>query len=397
MEKTPSGQRVHIGFFGCRNAGKSSLVNAVTGQPLSIVSPMEGTTTDPVHKAMELLPLGPVVIIDTPGMDDVGDLGALRIQRTTQILQKVDCAVLVIDALRGKTPPDEAFIMSFQTQSIPYLIVYNKADLITDVPIQTEENSIYVSATTGFQIALLKNRIAAAAKPEPPQPLISDLLSPSDLVVLVTPIDSSAPKGRMILPQQQVLRDVLDADAVSIVTKETQLLAALAVMTQPPRMVITDSQIFHQVAAMLPTHIPLTSFSILMARHKGFLETAYRSVAALSQLQDGARILICESCTHHRQCKDIGTVKLPQWLSAHTKKKLEFSFTSGTHFPDELTDFDFIVHCGGCMATKREVQNRMSRAVQQNIPFTNYGVLIAYMQGILDRCVTVFPDLLSKF
>ena len=421
LNKTPSANRVHIAFFGRRNAGKSSLVNAVTGQNLAIVSDVRGTTTDPVSKAMELLPLGPVVIIDTPGIDDEGELGRLRVKRSYQMLNKADVAILVVDACLGLQPEDEALLDRIRLKKIPYLVVYTKSDLAgnhTDSPrdmaagpktfedIKTSNgttasasassaDTMHVSAKTGENIHELKERIAALAQNmENGKKIISDLLAPGDIVILVTPIDSSAPKGRMILPQVQTIRDILDAHAAPLVTQTEELPAMLQALKEPPFAVVTDSQAFNAVMKIVPDRVPLTSFSILMARWKGILETAARGAFGAEMLGDGDRVLISEGCTHHRQCEDIGTVKLPGWLRRFTGKELQFSFTSGTEFPDDLSDYALVVHCGGCMLNEREMRFRMKCAVDQEIPFTNYGTLIAHMNGILERSLSLFPDML---
>jgi len=396
LNNTPSSERVHIGFFGKRNAGKSSIVNAVTGQPLSIVSDVKGTTTDPVYKTMELLPVGPVVIIDTPGYDDdAGALGEMRVQKCRQVLNKTDVAVLVVDSAIGMSREDEEFISLFKDKGIKYIVAFNKADYGKQTAME-DEHHIMVSAMTGFNIKELKEKIAeTAAVDEPKRRLVGDLLEPSDFVVLVTPIDSAAPKGRLILPQQQMVRDILDADATAIVVKETGLAHTLANLGKKPRMVITDSQAFKLVSEQTPQDIALTSFSILFARYKGILKTALEGARALESLEDSDTVLISEGCTHHRQCDDIGTVKLPRWISEYTGKKLEFRFTSGTGFMDDLSGIKLIVHCGGCMLNEREVKWRMKHALEQNVPFTNYGILIAYMQGILERSTAVFNGALE--
>lgn len=389
LNSTPSGERVHIAFFGKRNAGKSSIVNAVTGQNLCVVSDIKGTTTDPVYKSMELLPLGAVMIIDTAGFDDCGELGEMRIQKTMQVLNKTDIAVLVTDS----DSPDkyEAELLSlFRDKNIPYIIVRNKCDLLDEIP---ENNMLYTSTLTGYNINLLKEKLARMIKPDNSR-LIGNLVKPDDFVILVTPIDESAPKGRMILPQQQAIRDILDSRACCIVIQETQLKHTLERVT--PSLVITDSQAFEFVSAQTPENIPLTSFSILMAKYKGFLDTAVDGVSKIKSLNDGDKILISEGCTHHRQCKDIGTVKLPHWLREYTGKDLEFSYSSGTEFPEDLSQYSLVIHCGGCMLNAREVQNRMQKAVSQKVPFTNYGISIAYMNGILKRSLEIFPELAEK-
>lgn len=395
LNATPSGERVHIGFFGKRNAGKSSIVNAVTGQELAVVSDVKGTTTDPVTKAMELLPIGPVVIIDTPGIDDEGALGELRVKKTKQILNKTDIAVLVIDSQQGMTEVEQELVVLFQKKGLKYLIVYNKIDLLADKSaLAIDEHVCLVSAVNKEGIEALKEAIGKlAATEEKNKFIVADLIQPNDFVVLVTPIDSSAPKGRLILPQQQTIRDILDAGAVSIVTKETELAHTLKNIGKKPALVITDSQAFAPVAKDTPLDIPLTSFSILMARYKGQLEGAVYGAAAIEALQDGDMVLISEGCTHHRQCGDIGTVKLPKLLEKTTGKQLQYRFTSGTEFPDDLSAYKLIIHCGGCMLNEREMQYRQKCAADQNIPFTNYGIAMAYMQGILKRSIEIFPSL----
>lgn len=392
LQDTPSAERVQIGFFGCRNAGKSSLVNAVTNQEMAVVSPVKGTTTDPVTKAMELLPLGPVLIIDTPGIDDEGGLGAQRVKRTKQILNRIDCAVLVVDSVAGETAADEELLNLFQEKQIPFLVAYNKSDL--QMPVLSKENEVAVSALEKTGIEELKERIAILGKEnQKERMLVRDLVKAEDLVVLVTPIDSSAPKGRLILPQQQTIRDLLEADAVPVVTKENTLKTTLESLAKKPAMVITDSQAFAQVSKGTPLDIPLTSFSILMARYKGFLEGAVQGVAAIETLQDGDKVLICEGCTHHRQCEDIGTVKIPRWLRQHTGKELELVHTSGKDFPEDLSPYHLVIHCGGCMLNEREVAYRQKCAADAGIPFTNYGIAIAYMTRILKRSIEIFPKL----
>ena len=402
MNETPSADRVHIGFFGRRNAGKSSIVNKVTGQELAVVSDVKGTTTDPVSKAMELLPMGPVVIIDTPGIDDEGHLGELRVRKAKQVLNRVDVAVLVVDATVGKTSVDEELIRIFKEKEIPYLVVYNKADLLktknenrisSENKNQNAEQSIYASAVTGQNIYELKERIASlAVTDELKLRLVGDLLEPSDFVVLVVPIDKAAPKGRLILPQQQTIRDVLEAGAAAIVIKEDELSNTLETLGKKPKLVITDSQVFAKVSKETPEDIWLTSFSILFARFKGNLKAAAAGAAAIDRLKDGDKILISEGCTHHRQCDDIGTVKLPRWIRNYTEKDLEFEYSSGRDFPEDVTKYSLIVHCGGCMLNEREMRYRQKCALDQEIPITNYGIAIAYMQGILKRCVEMFPD-----
>ena len=390
LNDTPSANRLHIGFFGLRNAGKSSVVNAVTGQDLAVVSGRPGTTTDPVQKAMELLPLGPVVIIDTPGYDDdEQELGQKRVLRTKRVLNKTDVAVLVVDGTKSLQKDDCELLALFHEKNIPHLVVFNKKDLFDAAPADV----LCVSAVTGEGILELKERLGALAPKESGRRLLSDLVSPDGLVVLVTPIDESAPKGRMILPQVQAIRDVLDGDACCVVVKETQLSGLLASLGRKPDMVVTDSQAFAVVSKIVPEDIPLTSFSILMARYKGFLETAVRGAAALKRLQAGDKVLISEGCTHHRQCGDIGAVKLPRWLRAYSGADILIELSSGTGFPEDLGGFSLVLHCGGCMLSEREMLYRMKCAQDQGIPFTNYGVAIACMNGILPRSLSLFPAL----
>lgn len=402
MNQTPASERVHIGFFGRRNAGKSSVMNAVTGQDLAVVSDVRGTTTDPVYKSMELLPLGPVVMMDTPGIDDEGELGALRVRKSYQVLNKTDAAVLVIDGGVGVTPEDKALLKRIREKKIPYVIAVNKKELaapdalekIVDELSSEDGQIIAVSAATGEGIDELKEQIAAAADTEEPERyIVRDLLKPSDMAVLVVPIDKAAPKGRLILPQQQTIRDILEADAVSVVVKETELKNVLGQFQNKPKMVITDSQAFEKVAADTPEDILLTSFSILFARYKGDLAAVVKGVTSLDTLEDGDAILISEGCTHHRQCDDIGTVKLPRWIREYTGKEIRIETTSGTEFPDDLTKYKMIVHCGGCMLNEREMKYRLKCAEDQGVPMTNYGITIAYMKGILKRSVEVFPEI----
>ena len=393
LNDTPSANRIHIGFFGCRNAGKSSVVNAITGQELAVVSDVLGTTTDPVQKAMELLPLGPVMIIDTPGFDDVGELGEKRIQKTKQILNRTDIAVLVLDAKKGFTATDKLLLALIQEKELPYLIIYNKSDLLEKIP-KEEEHSIYISALEKISIQECKEKLAHQIPTEDMTlQIVGDLLCPGDLAVLVIPIDSAAPKGRLILPQQQVIRDILEAGAAAVTVRNTELARTLQKLEGKVRMVITDSQAFEEVAAIVPKEIPLTSFSILMARFKGYLETAVKGIQAVDSLKDGDRILISEGCTHHRQCEDIGTVKLPNWLLKYTGKDLKFEWSSGREFKEDLSPYAMVIHCGGCMLNEREVKYRMKCAVDQGIPFTNYGIAIAYMKGILQRSIEPIPNL----
>lgn len=409
LNDTPSANRVHIGFFGCRNAGKSSLVNAVTGQSLAVVSDVAGTTTDPVYKSMELLPLGPVVIIDTPGIDDAGSLGELRVAKTRQVLSKVDVAVLVVDATEETPQADRELLDLFREKNINYIIAYNKSDASQGLMAKcglTDEagSSIWVSAKTGLGIRELKELIGKLTVTDTmTKKLVGDLLSPGDVVVLVIPIDSAAPKGRLILPQQQVIRDVLEAGAISVVCRDTELADTLERFGSKVSMVITDSQAFGKVMKIVPEDIYMTSFSILMARFKGQLETAVRGAHVLDKLSDESRrerpadtkrsiprILIAEGCTHHRQCDDIGTVKLPGWIRNYTGLEPEFTFVSGTEFPDDLTGYDLVIHCGGCMLNEREMKNRQQMAQQQGVPMTNYGTAIAHMNGILERSLRIF-------
>lgn len=400
LNATPSSERVHIGIFGKRNAGKSSLINAITGQNLAIVSEAKGTTTDPVYKAMELLPLGPVMIIDTPGIDDEGVLGSLRIQKAYQVLNKTDIALVIIDAAVGPSAEDLRLIKRINAKKIPLLIVINKCETINEdkktayQALLPNGKLLFVSAEQQLNIFELKEAIAQTVPAdENKAQIVADLLSPSDFVVLVVPIDSAAPKGRLILPQQQTIRDILEADAAAIVVKENELTNTLQNLGKRPKLVITDSQVFKKVAAETPADILLTSFSILFARYKGNLQTAVQGVTALENLEDGDKILVGEGCTHHRQCDDIGTVKLPRWIKEYTDKNPEFIFTSGTEFPLDLSPYKMIIHCGACMLNEREMQYRIKCAADQNIPFTNYGITIAYINGILKRTVEPFPQI----
>ncbi len=404
MNHTPSGERIHIGIFGKRNAGKSSIINALTGQNLAIVSDVQGTTTDPVLKAMELLPLGPVVMIDTPGLDDEGELGRLRIQKAYQMLNKSDIALLVVDGSIGITAEDRQILEHIQKKNIPYAVIFNKADLIqpdankADSSLPEcridEKHSIWVSAETKQNIFELKELIASLVPAEDPKHrIVGDLIHPSDLIILVVPIDKAAPKGRLILPQQQTIRDILESDAISIVVKETCLKETLKSLGRKPALVITDSQAFKKVAAQTPADIPLTSFSILFARYKGNLKTLVEGARTLDSLKDGDKVLISEGCTHHRQCDDIGTVKLPGWIKKHTGKTLDFHFTSGTEFPTALDDYKLIIHCGGCTLNEREMKYRLKCAEDAAVPITNYGTAIAYMHGILERSIAVFSGI----
>ena len=393
LNNTPSGERLHIGFFGMRNAGKSSVVNAVTNQELSVVSDVLGTTTDPVKKAMELLPLGPVVIIDTPGLDDEGTLGEMRVQKAKEVLAKTDVAILVVDATKGKSELDEELLSIFKERKLPHIVVYNKIDLISEKS-EIKENEIYVSATAKENIDELKELIAKVAKLSKTQkPLVSDLLSEGDLVVLVIPIDEAAPKGRLILPQQMVIRDILDHHCMCVCTQVEELSSTLNALSKKPKLVITDSQAFGKVAQLTPSDITMTSFSILMARYKGDLRTLINGASQLSKIKDGDKILIAEGCTHHRQCNDIGTVKMPKWIEDFTKAKPDYTFTSGGTFPDDLSEFKLIVHCGGCMLNEKEMKSRMQKANEKSVPIVNYGVAIAHMHGILKRSLAPFPDI----
>ena len=407
LNAAPSADRTHIGIFGKRNAGKSSIINAITSQNLAIVSDIKGTTTDPVQKAMELLPLGPVVLIDTPGLDDEGELGALRIQKAYQVLNKTDIAVLVVDYGTGITAEDQKILDKIRDKRIPYVVVFNKSDLYrnqqnADTVKEKEisetvspQNCIAVSAVTGEKIWELKELIAKQIPScHAEKHIVADLIQPNDFVVLVIPIDSAAPKGRLILPQQQTIRDILEAGATAIAVRETELPETLARLGTKPSLVITDSQAFEKVAADVPENIPLTSFSILFARYKGNLKTVVQGAAVLDTLQDGDNILICEGCTHHRQCEDIGTVKLPGWIRKHTGKELHFAFTSGTEFPVDLSKYRLVIHCGGCTLNEREMKYRMQCAIDQGIPMKNYGTAIAHMHGILNRSIEPFPELI---
>ena len=402
MNQTPMSERVHIGFFGRRNAGKSSVMNAVTGQDLAVVSDVKGTTTDPVYKSMELLPLGPVVMMDTPGIDDEGELGSLRVKKSYQVLNKTDVAVLVIDGSVGASSEDAAVLERIRKKGIPFVTVINKKELmrpeaeagVKDALMLEDSQLISVSAAEGDGICGLKEKIAEIARAEEPEKyLVRDLLEKGDVAVLVVPIDSAAPKGRLILPQQQTIRDILEAGAVSVVVREKELKEALSKLVSKPKMVITDSQAFAQVAKDTPNDVLLTSFSILMARYKGNLEQAVRGVTALDHLKDGDTVLISEGCTHHRQCDDIGTVKIPRWIREYTGKEIRIETTSGTEFPDDLKKYKLIIHCGGCMLNEREMKYRLSCAEDQGVPMTNYGIMIAYVKGILKRSVQVFSEI----
>lgn len=393
LNDTVSAERLHIGFFGMRNAGKSSLVNAVTGQELSVVSEVRGTTTDPVRKAMELLPLGPVVIIDTPGLDDKGELGTLRVKKAREILAKTDLAVLVVDAARGISSEDRELVKLFEERRLPFVIAYNKADLLTEKP-PLDESSVYVSAVTKEGVNALKERLGKFAESlKNEKRIVADLLSPGDLVVLVIPVDEAAPKGRLILPQQQTMREILDARCSFVGCQPEELPGVLQSLSKKPRLVITDSQAFGRVARDVPADILLTSFSILFARYKGELAELVNGAAALSRLKDGDRVLISEGCTHHRQCGDIGTVKLPKWIEEFTHAEPLFSFTSGGEFPEDLSEFALVVHCGGCMLNEKEMRRRAEAAKKAGVPIVNYGIAIAHIHGILKRSLEAFPDI----
>ena len=405
LNATPAGERVHIGLFGKRNAGKSSLINALTGQKLAVVAEVPGTTTDPVLKAMELLPLGPVLMMDTAGIDDTGELGQLRVQKSLQVLNKTDIAVLVIDSTAGITEEDLKLLQRIRDKELSCVVVFTKADVAEQNAaleamhkrIPSSIPRISVSSTTGKNIRELKELLAhLVPQKKAPFPICADLIEQEDQVLLVTPIDSAAPKGRLILPQQQTIRDIIDRGAVAVITKENNVGSSLENMKKPPVMVITDSQAFGKVNQAVPQEIKLTSFSILMARHKGNLAQAVLGVAALKQLQDGDSVLISEGCTHHRQCGDIGTEKLPKWIRDFTGRQFNFSWTSGTEFPADLSPYRLVIHCGGCMLNEREMQYRYRCAADQNVPMTNYGLCIAYIHGILKRSLSVFPDLAEK-
>lgn len=391
LNGTPKSDRIHIGIFGRRNAGKSSIINAITGQSLAIVSDIKGTTTDPVQKAMELLPLGPVMIIDTPGIDDLGELGEKRVEKSYQVLNKTDIALLVVDGTLGLQAEDKKIISSFKERKLPYLIIINKSDKVKNK--YEIENSIWVSAETKENIKELKEKISQLVPSENMTlKIIGDKLEPNDLVILVVPIDKAAPKGRLILPQQQTIRDILEAGAVSVVTRDTELAETLKNLGKKPKMVITDSQAFGYVKTIVPNDILLTSFSILFARYKGDLEQAIKAVKAIDELKDGDTVLIAEGCTHHRHCDDIGTVKIPKWLKSHSDKNINYEFCSGTEFPRDLSKYKAVIHCGGCTLNEKEMKHRVYICKSQNVPITNYGIFIAYIQGILKRSIQVFPE-----
>ncbi len=395
LNNTPKSDRIHIGIFGKRNAGKSSIINAITGQDLAVVSDVMGTTTDPVQKAMELLPLGPVMVIDTPGIDDEGELGQKRVEKSYQVLNKTDIAVLVVDGTIGVSAEDKKLIKTIEDKKIPYIMVLNKSEMVSDK--YEFDNSIWVSAKTGENIYSLKEKISKLVPPEDMTlKIIGDKLSQDDLVILVVPIDKAAPKGRLILPQQQTIRDILEAGAISIVTRDTELETTLKSIGKKPKMVITDSQAFNKVKDIVPDNILLTSFSILFARYKGDLDEAIKAVKAIDNLQDGDTILISEGCTHHRQCDDIGTVKIPKWLNSQCNKKINYEFSSGTEFPKDLSKYKVVIHCGGCTLNEKEMKHRVSVCKAQNVPITNYGIFIAYINGILERSIQVFPEYANK-
>lgn len=392
LNDTPKSDRIHIGIFGKRNAGKSSIINAITSQNLAVVSKVKGTTTDPVQKAMELLPLGPVMIIDTPGIDDEGELGKMRVEKSYQVLNKTDIALLVVDGNVGLTQCDKDLIEEIKKRKLPYLIILNKSDEVCNR--YDIENSIWVSAETKENIWELKERIAKLVPNENMTlKIIGDLLDPEDIVVLVVPIDSAAPKGRLILPQQQTIRDVLEAGAISVVTRDTELPQTLKALGKKPKIVVTDSHAFGKVKNDVPEDILLTSFSILFARYKGDLAEQIKAVKAIDSLKDGDYVLISEGCSHHRQCDDIGTVKIPRWLKEHSGKKINYEFSSGTEFPRDLSKYKAVIHCGGCTLNEKEMKHRIAVAKEQNVPITNYGIFIAYTQGILKRSLQAFPEI----
>ena len=398
--ETPASERIHIGFFGRRNAGKSSVMNAVTGQDLAVVSEIKGTTTDPVYKTMELLPLGPVVMIDTPGIDDEGELGVLRVKKSRQVLNKTDLAVLVVDGREGMKEEDYQMEQLFQTKQVPYVVVFNKADLAGEALRAASKDAVpgsglWVSAADKTGIEELKNRLGSMTPQKQERDLLEGLVNPGGLVILVTPIDKAAPKGRLILPQQQTIRALLDHGCMAVTVRETELETALKTLGKKPELVITDSQAFGKVSAMVPEDIRLTSFSILFARYKGNLRQAVEGVCGLDEIREKDTILIAEGCTHHRQCGDIGTVKLPAWIRQYTGKEPRFAFISGTEFPEDLSPYRLVVHCGGCMLNEREMEYRQACARQQNIPMTNYGILIAHVHGILRRSLEPFPQICS--
>ena len=394
LNNTPVGERLHVAFFGVRNAGKSSLLNAFTNQNIAIVSDQKGTTTDPVYKNMELLPLGPVVVIDTPGIDDVGDLGLLRVEKTKQVLNKTDIAIIVAQAGKDLGEYEKEIITNAKSRNVPYLVAYNKCDLLNEIP-NDDNESIFVSAKTGYGVQTLKEKCALLIKQnDDKKRVVGDLLDVGDLVVLVVPIDKSAPKGRLILPQQQTIRDIIDSGAMAVVCRDTELEQTLNKLATKPKMVVTDSQVFGKVDKIVPADIPLTSFSILMARYKGDLATVVKGANAVDKLQKGDKVLISEGCTHHRQCEDIGTVKLPNWIKQRVGCDIDFCFTSGTEFPSDLSQYKLVVHCGGCMLNEKEMKYRLRCCQDAGVPVTNYGTLIAYLNGILTRSIQPFNDVL---
>ena len=390
MNNTPAANRVHIGIFGKRNAGKSSLINAITAQDLAIVSEQAGTTTDPVSKSMEILPIGPVVLIDTPGLDDIGELGEKRVKKSYDVLNKTDIALLVVEYPQELDAEDKALLEKLKEKKIPYLIVRNKADLFENEENSLSENEFIVSAKTGLQIQELKEHMAKLLPQKKEKPLVRDLVNKGDMVLLVVPIDSAAPKGRLILPQQQVIRDLLDGGMITMVVKDKELKETVEKFSKQIKLVVTDSQAFGFVNKTIPKEMPLTSFSILFARYKGSLASALKGIRAIENLQESDKVLVCEGCTHHRQCDDIGTVKIPKWLSEYTKKNLQLFFSSGTGFPEDLQEYSLIIHCGSCMLNEKEVQHRVQRAEQADVPMTNYGLFIAYVNGILKRSLEPF-------
>ncbi len=407
LNDTPRGERLHIALFGKRNAGKSSIINALTNQNIAIVSDQKGTTTDPVYKAMELLPLGPVVMIDTPGLDDEGDLGLLRVKKAKEVLEKTDVALIVIDASVGISSFEDELIAEMKVKKVPFLLLLNKNDLLSEndgknelknsLSVKYEATALYVSAFTGDGIHEVKEELGKYEKTREGQEkrIVADLLEPGDFVVLVVPIDKAAPKGRLILPQQQTIRDILDAGAVSIVCRDTELADTLERLGEKPKLIITDSQAFGKVSKIVPRDMLLTSFSILFARYKGELADLVEGARTLNKLEDGDKILMAEGCTHHRQCDDIGTVKIPNWIRQYTKKDIVIETSSGTGFPENLTPYKMVVHCGGCTLNEKEMKSRIARAKEQEIPMVNYGILIAYMNGILERSVEPFEDIIK--
>lgn len=398
LNNTPSSERIHIGFFGRTNVGKSSLINAITEQEVSVVSEVKGTTTDPVKKAMELLPLGPVLLIDTPGLDDESLLGELRQKRTRDILTQIHIAILVVDSAIGITETEKQLEQQFKEEQVPYLIVYNKMDILAESTVISEqqkkssESAIYVSAATGENIDLLKEKIATIRTIEEEKKIVADLLEPGDHVVLVIPIDKAAPKGRLILPQQQTIRDILDGGCTLSVCQVENVQQTLELLQKPPKLVITDSQVFSQVKGLVPESIMLTSFSILFARYKGNLKSVVEGAYKLEELGDGDKILISEGCTHRKQCGDIGTEKLPKWILKYTGKKIYFDFSSGMEFPENLNEYKLIIHCGACMLNEKQMMHRRNVAKEQKISMTNYGIIIAYMNGILQRSIEPFQE-----